>query len=81
MLERGTQLASIWWEPDGEIKLGHRPTEVKEIVIVLENGQRAEVPWAKATHNDGKICLYNMALAAGCMLLKKEQPVTETNKV
>lgn len=61
----GQQLLSIFWE-DGEIETGKRGH--KEIVVVMENGEMAGVPWAEVTKEDGSIYKYNLKMCHGVMV-------------
>ena len=43
------------------LELGSGPRQCKEMVVTMEYGQQAFVPYAKCTRNDGTIEIINLA--------------------
>jgi hypothetical protein len=60
--EQGQSLLSIFWD-DGEIKAGSNG--YADIVVVMENGEMAGVPWAYVTKDDGSVYKYNLKMCQG----------------
>ncbi len=74
ILEEGVQLERVISLPNGNegctiYKLGKHSFECTEIVVIMENGQMAGVPWAKCTTNTGEVKLINLANAEAVRLL------------
>jgi len=72
ILTEGTKLRTIFWS-EGSISLGDKPHNAKSIVVTMEYGQMAGVPWARVDTNEGKVYLYNLAEAQGVQLLDADE--------
>ena len=66
MLQSGTKLKSIWWEPDREVTVGD--CGVTGMSVVIENG----IVWAVADYKDSKVLMYNLAQCSAVELLPQE---------
>lgn len=73
-LKEGAQLKSVFGPAPMEIycEIGHAPIQAKEIVVSMQPGQMGMVPWAKATLNNGKVRLLNLALMEEVVPLEDE---------
>lgn len=71
-LHEGVQLSHIYFVAQEEtcFVVGE-PSEltVKSITVEMQNGQMAEVPWARVIHHTGKITLVNLATTESVVLL------------
>ena len=57
------ELKQIFWGEGESICVGRNGC--KSIVVCMENGQMAGVPWAVVTNDNGKVFKYNLALCEG----------------
>jgi len=73
IFEQGQRVTAIFFN-DEQL---HRVGETCESIIVsMENGQMAEVPWFVVTDNIGKATMWNGALLEGVELLPKPPEVS-----
>jgi hypothetical protein len=70
-LEEGVELESIWWT-EGELTInkeyGTRKggiTKLTRLVVKMQNGQMAHVPWVQAFYENEPPKLFNCALMDG----------------
>ena len=62
----GQEIQSIFWHPDGEVKVGRMGVE--KITVVMESGQCAPVPWFAVWKNGKIVSKYNAAVVEGVFL-------------
>ena len=67
-LNEGVEFRRIYWD-DGFFEVGDKGVE--SIVVSMENGQMAGVPWALVSFTNGEPHLVNLSLAGG-VVLKEE---------
>lgn len=71
VLEEGVELKHVYFEKENTLSVGPAKYQAKSIVVTMEAGQMGRVPWAKVTHNDGAVNVFNLAKADGVHLLNK----------
>lgn len=68
-LREGVRLSRLFW-PDGVVT--PLRDDITQMMVVMQPGQGARVPWVKISYDNGKVLLYNCAWFAGVEL----QPIT-----
>lgn len=58
-LEEGMQISALSWIDEGSVTVGEHGCT--EIVVIMQYGQMAMVPWFKASYTDGTVDLHNAA--------------------
>lgn len=61
--KEGQELKAIFWPEGGEIEVGK--SKCTRIVVVMETGQMARVPWFEVWKDGKSVAKYNGALVEG----------------
>lgn len=64
IFEQGQLLGAIFFDNGHTIKVGDN---CDSIIVSMENGQMAGVPWFEVRVNDSLVCKYNAALCKGVL--------------
>lgn len=75
-LQEGQELRGVYL-PDGEVlRVARHPyTEgVEKLVVVMESGQMAYVPWVAVIDDGVEQCRYNLAHCQGVEVFHEEAP-------
>ena len=68
----GQSLLSLWWEQGESSYVGQNG--VVSIIVSMECGQMAAVPWAVVLREDGSAFKHNLALVSGVKLNVGKEP-------
>ncbi|KKM86425.1 hypothetical protein LCGC14_1279040 [marine sediment metagenome] len=61
----GQKIAVLHFDNESRLEVGDGHSKVKSIEISMQNGQMAEVPWAKVVLNNGYVQMWNLAFVDG----------------
>lgn len=73
--KEGQKLNSVVMNNGFTISIFDKENPIKEISIVMEDGQMAGVPWARVVYGDDSIEKLNLAFAMAVSLREKETDV------
>jgi len=73
ILKEGTKLKSLDLPHCPAVVLGPESWHVASLTVSMENGQMSPVPWARAETRNGRVSLYNLALAEAVELAADEE--------